>query len=153
MGLDQTLYARTYVSSWSHSEPEAKVAYNAILGALGLEKADTDPDHPIMYAWVPVMYWRKAYQIDQWFTDNVFINDNNTDVAFVDRGQLEELLALCEVIAKSKSETISADLLPDNKRDYDEWYYEQIEYTERQIRAILANEKLAKFEFYYESSW
>jgi hypothetical protein len=74
----------------------------------------------------------------------------------VSRERLQQLLSVVnEVLANRKS---ASNKLPTQsgfffgKTDYDEWYYEDLEYTKKQLEDCLDN-KWDRWYFEYHSSW
>ena len=101
------------------------------------------------------MYWRKANMIHKWFVENVQAGDDNCEMRYVTREKLEELYKLVAETLKSKD----SKLLPTTEgfffggTDYDEYYWEELERTKKELRLVLDNEALKLFDFHYCSSW
>lgn len=159
MGLDQYLYARKYVSNWSFDTPQEKEEYAKVVESIGLTKDEIDPDNPAIYVSVPVLYWRKANQIHNWFVSEIQRGEDDCRDYFVTDKQLKVLLELCESVIEKKHPDVSEDLLPAlggafyGTYDYGDWYYEQVERTAEMLKKILDNPKLMGYDFYYSSSW
>lgn len=157
MGLDQYLYARKYVSSWTFDEQSRKEEYAKIMDALGLEQSDADADHPILSVNVPMASWRKANQIHRWFVDEV--QDGNDDCQYyhASREKLIELITTCEEVLADHEK--AEELLPVasgfffGSYEYDEWYFSQLEDTIQMLKKTLDNPKFMQYDFYYRSSW
>lgn len=105
---------------------------------------------------VEVGYWRKSNHIHKWFVDNCQDGTDECQYSFVAREQLKELLELCEKVSKNKK--LAHKLLPTEEgfffggKDYDEWYFDDIEDTIKQLKAILKNVP-ESWDFEYHSSW
>ena len=109
-----------------------------------------------------IYYWRKAYQIHNYLfylaTDEEYEWGDYTKMdkdwvpeyvtLELDREHLENLLNLCGVVLKDRSK--ASELLPtDEHRSYDEWYYEQLEITVKELSCILnAFTHKEKFEYH-----
>jgi len=104
------------------------------------------------------MYWRKANAIHKWFVDNVQEGNDNCGDYYVEKEKLQELLEI--VIQISEDNQLAEELLPTQEgfffgeTEYDEHYFEMIEYTKKHLKEILDNwEKYKTTSFYYNSSW
>jgi len=115
------------------------------------------------------LYWRKANHIHKWFVENVQNDEDDCGFYWVDAEQLEKLLSICEEVLADHSK--APKLLPTTEgfffggQDYGDWYFEDVEYTERALSALLANlirngwtvkhksEPDWRCHFYYHSSW
>lgn len=133
MGLDMFLYGVEY-----HSEYD--------------EEEDNDKSYYVM---TEEIYWRKANQIHRWFVENVQHNIDNCAMYYVSKMSLCELKELCEKVLEDKK--LANELLPVGKGflfgsvEYDEWYFEDLEYTVEKLDELLKNED---YDFYkYQSSW
>jgi hypothetical protein len=104
---------------------------------------------------VTVAYWRKANAIHAWFVEHCQDGRDECQESYVDRDQLQELLDLCEKALIDKD----ADLLPPQSgfffgsTEINEWYWDDLEHTAKVLSAILNDEKLERYSFYYQSSW
>jgi len=152
MGLDMHLEARRFL--WIFDDGTGKDADvgKAIRNALP-EIGDMRPQGVTVEA----MYWRKANAIHQWFVDNVQDGTDDCDHYHVNREKLEELRDLCQQVLDDRDR--AAELLPTQSgfffggTDYDEWYWNKVQYTRDTLAKLLANEHLEGWEFYYHSSW
>lgn len=141
-------------SDLSYDSPEAIFPkFNDIVSLAGLENVATD----IYGANVEVTcaYWRKANQIHKWFVDNVQNGEDDCDTYYVSHEKLGELRETCRraLFAKDPS------LLPPHEGfffgsyDIDEWYWNGIKNTIKQIDRVLALPELSELSFSYTSSW
>lgn len=103
-------------------------------------------------------YWRKANEIHNWFVNKV--QDGIDDCDYhneVTKEILEELLDTCERVLADPN--VAMELLPTTSgfffgsTDYDEWYFQDIEYTVEAIRKILDTTDFETEMLYYISSW
>jgi hypothetical protein len=152
MGLDMYLKAKNYLSNFDFAESD-KELNTKIKEVLGLEHLN-DGDASIEVA-VNVAYWRKANAIHAWFVEHCQDGRDECQESYVDREQLQELLDLCEKALIDKD----ADLLPPQSgfffgsTEINEWYWDDLEHTAKVLSAILNDEKLERYSFYYQSSW
>lgn len=156
MGLDMYFTARRYL--WSHPEdgPDVKIAKN--MKTLFPELPET-----VQFKNVEVEfgYWRKANAIHKWFVDNVQEGADECEEAYVERENIEKLLAVVnEVLADPSKGPV---LLPTQSgfffgdTSYDEYYIEDLKNTktimENALKMIDSKAGLRGWDFYYRSSW
>jgi hypothetical protein len=155
MGLDMYLNKKTYVKKWAHHDPEHQHSVTVKVG--GKVRKDIKRDR-ISEITEEVMYWRKANHIHQWFVQNVQKGVDDCGDYYVEREQLEELLALCQEVGR----TMDAGILPTQGgfffggTDYDDYYFEETKRTAKELKKLLAEpvpEKGYSGDFYYRSSW
>lgn len=103
-------------------------------------------------------YWRKANHIHKWFVDNVQDGKDECQSTYVTIEKIKELLELCKEV--SQDHELATELLPIHSgfffggEEYDEYYFQQIEYTIERLEYLFKNEEEFKtIEFYYRSSW
>ena len=153
MGLDMYLTAKKYL--WSEHDKELSKKINDLI--------EVDGDHEqrlygsslvVKQIELEAMYWRKANAIHGWFVENVQDDEDDCREYYVEREQLEELLAECVSALTSRN----AKKLPPKQgfffgsKDVDEWYWQDLENTVKGLeRALTLPEK--EYAFYYQSSW
>ena len=125
MGLDMYLTRKKYVG--------AEYEFRDVTGKVEIkvrgEKLPID-FKKISYIEESAMYWRKANAIHKWFVDNCQEGEDDCRYAYVELGQLKELLDLCKEVQKDHSK--AEELLPTQSgfffggTDYDEWYFKKI---------------------------
>ena len=154
MGLDMYLSAKKYLSKYfDPADTEKSNAINAIFGITG----DEEGDYGAQEVTFRIAYWRKANQIHDWFVKNIQDGVDECQEAFVPRESLQELMELCEKIIAEPE--LGDELLPTasgfffGSTDYDEYYMADIKHTAARLNKILNDPALAKFDFYYQSSW
>lgn len=146
MGLDMYLTAHRYLSIYDKEGKKTQEKIAKLFPEITLK-----PETIIFEA----MYWRKANMIHKWFVENVQAGDDNCEMRYVTREKLEELYKLVAETLKSKD----SKLLPTTEgfffggTDYDEYYWEELERTKKELRLLLDNEALKPFDFHYRSSW
>ena len=153
MGLDMYLTAKKYL--WSEHDKELSKKINDLI--------EVDGDHEqrlygsslvVKQIELEAMYWRKANAIHGWFVENIQDGEDNCNEYYVEREQLEELLAECVSALTSRNNNI----LPPKEgfffgsTEVDEWYWQDLENTVKGLeRALTLPEK--EYAFYYQSSW
>jgi hypothetical protein len=176
MGLDMYLEARKYVSkidwkavpqgglpdgaSFDDYESEDFVALKGLFPARLLKHNDAGSSVAIN-----IGYWRKANQIHGWFVREVQDNQDDCREYPVSSEKLAELLDTVRKVLDGNKDT-ARELLPVtagfffgnyNEDDgYDEYYYEQLRYTETMLEDILnalSEEDKNTYDLYYQSSW
>ena len=154
MGLDMYLSAKRYMSKYFDAADVERIEkVNDIFGITGIE----DGDYGAQEVTFRVCYWRKANAIHAWFVENCQDGRDECQEAWVSREQLQELLDLCKEVLENKGK--AAELLSSKSgfffgsTDYDEWYFQDIEFTATRLEKILTDPALEKMDFYYQSSW
>lgn len=111
-----------------------------------------------------VAYWRKANAIHKWFVDNVQEGKDDCGQYLVSRDALITLREACIQVLYDKQMHdgtigLAEKLLPTQSgfffggTDYDDWYYENAEFTIESINKILEDPDFDQLEVYYSSSW
>jgi hypothetical protein len=106
-----------------------------------------------------VGYWRKDNQIHGWFVRNVQDGVDDCEPYPVTKDQLEQLLAICRVVLKEKSNKTSSELLPPMQGfffggySYGEGYYEGVSETIATLEKVLEETDFETEELFYQSSW
>ena len=155
MGLDMYFSAKKYMSKYfDKADVERIEKINDIFGVTGIE----DDDYGAQEVIFRVAYWRKANAIHKWFVDNVQNGTDDCGDYEVPNEKLKELLELVDQVLANKKK--AHKLLPNTtgfffgSQDYDEYYFQDLEYTKKLIEGILSNEELSKHWYLeYTSSW
>lgn len=159
MGLDMYLEARRFVSGYSHSGADENEKFREIVGAVDMLDVH---DERFATVSVNVAYWRKANAIHEWFVKHVQDGEDDCKTYYVSREKLQELEELCRQVVESGEPEVAAKLLPTASgfffggTDYDEYYFEQIDWTAKRIAEILTklpDGGMRGVDFYYNSSW
>lgn len=180
MGLDMTLYRKTYVRNWG-------VNKKTTIKIEGENTKHIDPEK-ISYITEEVMYWRKANQIHAWFVNNCNDGDDNNGNFDVSYEQLEELLKTCNAVLKAsklvkgkigngyiyengkekkvmvdgkyiEDPSVAKKLLPSTNgfffgsTDYDEYYLSDVKETIKCLKRLLKETKQYEVDFEYSASW
>lgn len=111
---------------------------------------------------VEIAYWRKANAIHNWFVQNVQKGVDNCGDYKVDIEQLRDLYDIVQkVLTAENFEEMAITLLPPidgfffGNTGIDEYYREDLVYTEKIPKEILEDEKNSEWDvtFEYGSSW
>ena len=158
MGLDMYLWREIYVG--------AEYTHRGVTGSIELNYQGTRL--PVNFKKVSTiteeaMYWRKANAIHNWFVENVQDGQDDCRKYWVD---IDKLIELRKTIKKVlQNHKLASELLPTSvgfffgETDYDSYYYESLEETEKELFQIikdykrLTDKQRADVNFYYESSW
>lgn len=110
-----------------------------------------------------VGYWRKANAIHRWFVHNCADGVDECQDVYVPVAQLKKLLEVCKKTLDDH--TWAPELLPTTDgfffggQEYDDWYFEQLEYTVdliEKVLKVLKNQEAASsayYDVYYRASW
>lgn len=145
MGLDMYLNAKRFV--W-HNEDKLSDKISKNFPELG--------DKKIKQVVAEAGYWRKANQIHKWFVDNVQNGEDDCGNYEVTKENLKKLLDIIEEVLSDRSK--AKTLLPSASgfffggTDYDDYYYDDLEYTKDLLHDILDN-NWEGWYFEYHSSW
>jgi len=145
------LMRRKYVKNWEHTpkERQFKVHGKAMIGQEIINLSD------LSYLEFEAIYWRKANAIHKWFVDNVQKGEDDCRSYRVGVDDLENLLLTVDVCLANKKECHKLLPLLDGpffgSREYDEYYFEELERTRDEINILLRN--YPDDEYTYESSW
>lgn len=154
MGLDMYLDARRYISNYAHDEEGQKLA-QAVFAALNVQNPESYANSGVEVT-LRAAYWRKANAEHQWFVNNVQDGNDNCAEYYVAREQLQALIDQCQRVI-DKVDT--PDGLPPmdgfffGGTEIDEYYFEDLQHTVKQLTAALSNPDFEKADFYYRSSW
>ena len=129
---------------------EKTFEFTSLLNNHGLENApiDYETSWSCYTVQFPLMYWRKSNQIHQWFVQNVQGGKDNCDEYSV---SLDQLKLLSKTIEPALVSTAAAtELLPTTEgfffgsQEYDEYYFEDLKNTKKQIDKIIAYQTAAE---------
>ncbi|MDD3860556.1 MAG: hypothetical protein PHW83_10185 [Bacteroidales bacterium] len=152
MGLDMYLDNRKYIG--------ANYEFNNITGNIELfrdgKKININFDK-VAYVVERVAYWRKANAIHNWFVENIQDGVDDCKEYYVSITQLHNLLDKVDAVLNDHS--LASTILPSKSgfffgnTAYDNWYYEDLEYTKEILENIIQNSKPYEDTLYYSSSW
>lgn len=157
------LSAKKYIGNWPHSQGGEKKAYADIIRAAGITGLKSPFWSPHLHVEVCVCYWRKANAVHKWFVGKCQDGIDDCKSYYVSREHLEELCSDCQAVLKRKGSrggiAAARKKMPTGagfffgETDYDDSYWNMLDDTVQQVRAVLDNKSLAGFEFTYQSSW
>lgn len=104
-----------------------------------------------------VAYWRKANQIRKWFENHLKNGVENCQYTKVTKENLLDLLNDCKAVLNNHD--LASELLPTQNgfffgnTEYNEYYFEQIESTVKQIKNILEWTDFETYEIEYLEWW
>lgn len=148
MGLDMYLNADRYISNYFEDDKPTVNAIQSTLTDLGVMK--------VKGITAEAAYWRKANHIHNWFVINCQDGVDECQTTPVDREQLQDLLDTVTQVLDNHG--LARELLPTQSgfffggTDYDEYYFQDLEYTKERITLLLGDEYRA-WDFSYRSSW
>jgi hypothetical protein len=167
MGLDMYLNARKYISPTDYEATRAKNWDEIVPNPEFTRLQDHFPAKALKYGdsggtvSINVMYWRKANQIHGWFVDHPQNGVDECQETDVSHDDLKALLSICKSIKENPSE--APNVLPvtsgfffgnyDPDTAYDEYYWEQIDYTIGGLELLLDTLPETEYDFSYRSSW
>lgn len=155
MGLDMYLSAKKYLSPFNEVDKDSIKTIDKMFGV------DTDFQNDCYASGIEfsVCYWRKANAIHQWFVNNVQDGVDDCKEYCVSREQLESLVEDCKKVLESRSVDVAEAILPSQHgfffgtTEYDDWYFDNVEYTHARIEKLLNDSAFANASFYYLASW
>lgn len=92
-----------------------------------------------------IAYWRKANHIHNWFVQHIQSSNDDCGEYGLSISDMQELVNVCNEVLEARCEKVSCDLLPTTSgfffgsTEYDEWYYNEVEYTKDVLEEILRN--------------
>lgn len=104
-----------------------------------------------------VAYWRKANAIHKYFVDKCADGKDECQDIYVPHEDLVKLKELCEKVLDDKS--LARELLPSQSgfffgsTEYDEYYYQDLEDTIKQISRVITKAEDNNWGIYYHASW
>ena len=152
MGLDMYLDNRKYIG--------ANHEHNNITGNIELFRDGKEINinfDKVVYVVERVAYWRKANAIHNWFVENIQDGVDDCKEYYVSITQLHNLLDKVDAVLNDHS--LASTILPSKSGffygsvAYDEWYFEDLEYTKKILEEMLQDKDSKNGEYYYHSSW
>ena len=165
MGLDMYLSAKKYVEkvNWQTLHNNSDLSYDSpeAINPLWKDIVSTaqmlDVAHDIYGVNVEVTcaYWRKANQIHAWFVDNVQGGEDDCGDYYVSHEKLKELRETCRqaLFAKDPSLLQPRGGFFFGNTDIDEWYWNDIKNTIKQLDRLFNLSDFDQLSFSYHSSW
>lgn len=159
MGLDMYLEVRRTVRATDWNEQFEKVPNElgqSLISLAGLEQIVSEDNYTVSVE-VNAIYWRKANAIHQWFVDNCGKGIDECQRIYVQRKDLEDLRDLVKDVLIHRDKAQVA-LPPQSgfffgSTEIDEWYWEDMEYTAKELDRVLMNTFEYDVDFFYQASW
>ena len=161
MGLDMYLEARKHISAtnWQNGDFETKTEEYLAVSRLFPEGSDEFSSGNDAAIILPVGYWRKANAIHNWFVNKVQDGVDECQQAFVPDHKLRELRAIVQHVLASKDAAEAQKHLPTaagfffGSTEIDEWYWADLERTEKILSNAIILAEEHDCAIYYQSSW
>ena len=159
MGLDMYLEVRRTVRTNDWGKDFEKVPNElgqSLVSLAGLDQIISENNYTVSVE-VNAIYWRKANAIHQWFVDNCGKGIDECQRIYVQRKDLEDLRDLVKDVLIHRDKAQVA-LPPQSgfffgSTEIDEWYWEDLEYTAKELDRVLMNTFEYDVDFFYQASW
>ena len=140
----ETDYAAATIPQW-----------NNIVNAAELSNVANENDIYGVSVSVNCAYWRKVNSVHNWFVTNVQNGEDDCGEYYVSHAKLKELL---ETARQALFHKDPSKLMPQagfffGSTDIDEWYWEGVKSTIKQIKRLTELPDFDELSFYYQSSW
>lgn len=157
MGLDMYLFYDVYVGGDYNDYEEKKITLTRngksyVTSDIALNVKDVSSIR------LKLAYWRKANHIHKFFIDECGKGDDDCRDLYVSTEVMRKLKTLCSQVLNDRSK--ASELLPTESgfffgsTEYDEWYFEDIKDTLKQIEAVERKiNKIPDGSLYYHASW
>ena len=154
MGLDMYLYASKYESrsKWREEDKKERFYPKELK-----ELTEKQWEHNFLSKDTnyQIGYWRKFNALHHYIVENFADGEDDCRLIYLYRERIEQILQVLKTIKQDKSR--ANELLPTQSgfffgsTDYDEWYWEDVEYSIELFETVL---KLPKeYSIYYQASW
>ena len=163
--LFRSLSARKYINKidWNkvdhnsdNAYDEATISeYNDVINAAGMNNVAKTNDIYGVQVQVNCAYWRKVNAVHNWFVENVQRGEDDCGEYYVSHDKLKELLETARqaLFHKDPSKLIPQAGFFFGSTDIDEWYWEGVKSTIKQIKRLTELPDFDELSFYYQSSW
>lgn len=156
MGLDMYLRGKRFLSKYLNADDERiQTEVGKMFPELENRTGAFSDESPVTEIVINAGYWRKSNSIHFWFVKNCQSGIDNCLRYRVTRHSLNELKQVCKEVLIDRSK--ADQLLPTMSgfffggTDYDEFYFQDLEYTIKIIDNCLSLPE--SWEFEYQSSW
>jgi hypothetical protein len=166
MGLDMYLNVSERISSHDYERTNGIVnytespRYNTVVEAVGMKVKDNIAASVLVQ--YTAIYWRKANQIHNWFVNTLGGGVDECQVIPVSRENLVALHNRCGALLDTKSTELAMELLEPASGFFfgstaiDEWYWQDIEETHKQLTELLdeiTEDNQYNYRIEYQASW
>lgn len=159
MGLDMYLYLEKYesVGRWDDdADQKMKGFYPKELE--GFAEENSKRNFLSKQTSYQVGYWRKENAIHNWIVEHCAGGVDDQRKTYLTAEQAKELLQACKEVLTDNSK--AKELLPTTdgfffgSTDYDEWYFEGLEYTVHLLEEVIKFiDKDPNWDIIYEADW
>ena len=134
--------------------------YTNVIEAAGIKVKDNMASS-VSVEWTAID-WRKANQIHNWFVTYLADGVDDCEPISVSRGDLVILHDRCSTLLDTRSNELAMELLPPASGFFfgsitiDEWYWQDIEETHKQLTELLdeiTEENKWNYKIEYQASW
>jgi len=166
MGLDMYLNVSERIDSHDYHRGYNEVTrtennrYTNVIEAAGIKVKDNIASSvAVEYT---AIYWRKANQIHNWFVTYLANGVDECQRISVSRGDLVNLHRICGQLIDTRSTELANELLPPasgfffGSTDIDEWYWQDVEETHKQLTELLdeiTDDNQWNYSIEYQASW
>jgi hypothetical protein len=166
MGLDMYLNVSERIASHDFNKDNHEVTfvdnprYNTIMEAVATKVKDNIASS-VSVEWTAI-YWRKANQIHNWFVNTLAGGVDECQRIPVTRENLVALHNRCGVLLDTRSTELAMELLEPASGFFfgstaiDEWYWQDIEETHKQLTELLdeiTEDNQWNYTIEYQASW
>ena len=152
MGLDMYLSAKKYLWSLNDEDKHLQEAINELI--------DLEPTMRSRFRGcsllvkgieIEAMYWRKAYEIHNWFIKEIQNGVDDCGEYFVPHYRIQDLISLCRKAIDEKDSTLlGKDVTHD---EGDQWFWDNLKHTVEELTIALYALPESHYSLYYQSSW
>ena len=160
MGLDMYLYLEKYESCSRFNEDYKQKKDTFYPEELEVFKID-ERNFMSKETLYQIGYWRKANAIHNWIVTNCADGEDRCQRIYLTTKDLEKLLSLVNQVLENHD--LADQLLPTvdgfffGNKNYDEWYFKDLEYTKELLEKLLAfmkdNKMSMDYDIIYQASW
>ncbi len=160
LNVSERIDSHDYHRSYNEVTRTESPRYSGVIEAAGIKVKDNIASS-VSVEWTAI-YWRKANQIHNWFVNTVGEGIDECQRMSVSRDNLVALHNRCGVLLDTKSTELAIELLEPASGFFfgstaiDEWYWQDIEETHKQLTELLdeiTEENVYNYDIWYQASW
>lgn len=147
MGLDMYLYAKRY-----RGLRDEEIEYPQ-------ELEDFKVNYKSVYEEFKIGYWRKFNALHSWIVEKCADGVDDCREIYIPEEIIKEIVKNCEEILENNSKGKAEELMPTKSGfffgslDYDEYYFQDLEYTYNLFKKILDDGLTGEYDIIYNASW
>ena len=148
MGLDMYLYAKRYRSTLRKEDIEYPE-----------ELKDFEVGYRSVYEEYKIGYWRKFNALHNFIVEKCADGVDDCRETYIPEEIIKEIVKNCEEILENNSKEKAEELMPTKSGfffgslDYDEYYFQDLEYTYNLFKKILDDGLTGEYDIMYNASW